>query len=97
VYAPALVAFVGGEGFGVGLSVGGGGGMAAWFPLGPGEVYQPAYHVSPRYVERINIVHVSNVAVIREYSVTNVRYANRTIVGAVTVVPHDAFIHSRRV
>jgi len=42
VYAPALVAFVR-----VGhVSV------TAWFPLGPGEVYRPAYAVSAVYVRR---------------------------------------------
>ena len=40
VYAPALVAFVGGVGIGVG-------GNVAWFPLGPREVYVPTYQVSP--------------------------------------------------
>jgi len=60
VYAPALVAFVGV----------GGVGMAAWFPLGPGEVYRPGL---------------------------NVVYVNQTVVGAVTVVPHDAFVGARPV
>lgn len=95
VYAPALVAFVGGGGFGVGVGVGGGG-VAAWFPLGPGEVYRPAYHVSEVYVRNINIVHVTNVAMIERGGV-NVRYVNQGVVGAVTVVPHDAFIHARPV
>ena len=93
VYAPALVAFVGGPGFGVGLSVGGGG-VAAWFPLGPGEVYRPAYHVSEVYVRQVNITHVTNISVV---SVTNVRYVNQNVVGAVTVVPHEAFISARPV
>ncbi len=97
VYAPALVAFVGGGGFSVGVRVGGGVGMAAWFPLGPGEVYRPAYHVSEVYVRNVNIVHVSNVTVINSVNVTNVRYVNQGVVGAVTVVPHDAFIHARPV
>ncbi len=96
-YAPALVAFVGGPGFGVAIGAGGGVGMAAWFPLGPGEVYRPAYRVSPMYVQSINIVHVSNVAVITSVGVTNVRYVNQNVVGAVTVVPHDAFISARPV
>ena len=95
VYAPALVAFVGGGGFGVG--VGAGGGMAAWFPLGPGEVYRPSYRVSEVYVRNMNIVHVRDVAIINQWNVSNARYANREIVGAVTVVPHDTFIHARRV
>ncbi|MDR3704237.1 MAG: hypothetical protein P4L56_31605 [Candidatus Sulfopaludibacter sp.] len=97
VYAPALVAFVGGGGFSVGVRLGGGVGMAAWFPLGPGEVYRPAYHVSDAYVRNVNIVHVSNVTVINNWNVTNVRYANQGVAGAVTVVPNEAFIHARPV
>jgi hypothetical protein len=97
VYAPALVAFVGGSNFNVAIGVGGGVGMAAWFPLGPGEVYRPAYHVSAVYVQNINIVHVSNVTVINQVNVTNVHYANQTVVGAVTVVPHEAFVGARPV
>jgi len=93
VYAPALVAFVGGAGFGVSVGVGGGG-VAAWFPLGPGEVYRPAYHVSEVYVRQINIVHVTNVSVI---GVTNVRYVNQNVQGAVMVVPHEAFVTARPV
>ena len=97
VYAPALVAFVGGAGFNVAIGVGGGVGMAAWFPLGPGEVYRPAYHVSAVYVQNINIVHVRDVAVINQVNVVNVHYANQTVVGAVTVVPHDVFVGARPV
>lgn len=88
VYAPALVAFVGGPGFGMSVRVGGGG-FAAWFPLGPGEVYHPAYHVSEVYVRQVNIMHVTNI------NVVNVRYVNRDVAGAVTVVPHDAFVSAR--
>jgi hypothetical protein len=97
VYAPALVAFVGGPRFGVAVAVGGGGGMAAWFPLGPGEVYRPAYHVSDGYVRNINVVHVTNVTVINQVNVTNVRYVNQGVPGAVTAVPHDAFVNARSV
>src|SRR6185503_3252168 len=46
VYAPALVVFVGGSGFGISVSLGGGGaygGNVGWFPLGPREVYVPGY------------------------------------------------------
>src|SRR5580658_4750416 len=48
-YAPALVAFVGGAGFGVSVAIGGGGGggLVGWFPLGPKEAYYPSYQVSP--------------------------------------------------
>jgi hypothetical protein len=96
VYAPALVAFVGGPGFAVGIGVVGGVGMAAWFPLGPGEVYRPAYPVSAMYVQNINIVHVSSVAAIY-VNVANVHYVNQSVQGAVMAVPHDAFVQSRHV
>lgn len=89
VYAPALVAFVGGGGFAVGI---GGGGMAAWFPLGPGEVYRPAYAVSAVYVQNLNVMHAGNVAIVER---GNVRYVNQGVAGAVMVVPHDAFVTGR--
>jgi len=103
VYAPALVAFIGGPGFGLSITAGGGGSMAevAWFPLGPREVYVPGYHVSRAYVDRVNvsntnvsittITNVYSTQVTNEYRATNVRYVNRTAPGAVTVVPQQAF------
>jgi hypothetical protein len=97
VYAPALVAFVGGPRFGVAIGVGGGAGMAAWFPLGPGEVYRPAYPVSAVYVRQINIVHVTDVTVINRVEVGNVHYVNQGVPGAVIAVPHDAFVGARPV
>ena len=52
VYAPALVAFMGGSGGSVALS----GGLpgAAWFPLAPGEHWTPHYHASDRYRRGLN-------------------------------------------
>jgi hypothetical protein len=96
-YAPALVAFVGGPRFGVAVGFGGGAGVAAWFPLGPGEVYRPAYPVSNVYVQNINITHVTNVAVINNVNVTNVHYVNQNVTGAVTAVPQSAFVSARPV
>lgn len=52
VYAPALVAFVGGAGWQV--SVGIGSVPVGWYPLGPGVVYNPWYHASRRYYWRVN-------------------------------------------
>jgi hypothetical protein len=46
VYAPALVAFVG--------SSTGAKGSVAWFPLAPGEPFQPGYAVSPLYISNVN-------------------------------------------
>jgi hypothetical protein len=88
VYSPALVAFVGGGGIGVGV--------AAWFPLGPGEVFRPAYHVSEVYVRNVNVAYVSNVTVINRVEVNPV-YVNQRVVGAVTVVPHEVFVGARPV
>lgn len=51
VYAPALVAFVGG-GILAGAALGQG--NIGWFPLGYGEVYMPGYRTSYRYVRGIN-------------------------------------------
>jgi len=58
VYAPALVAFVGGgSGFHFSLAIGGGG--VGWFPLAPGEVYVPPYRVSPTYVNNVNVTNTT--------------------------------------
>lgn len=92
VFAPALVAFVGGGGFSISASFGGGGGVG-WFPLAPEEVYRPPYTVSPVYLRRVNVtnVNITNIN-ITNVNVTNVTYRNRTVVNAVTVVPQRAFV-----
>ena len=96
VYAPALVVFVGGDNF-HGSNWGSRGGVA-WFPLAPNEVYRPAYHVSDRYVRRVNVtnVHVTNINV-TNINVTNIQYRNQRVNGAMTAVPQDQFAGSRRI
>ena len=107
VYAPAMVAFVGGDpgprpGVGIGISVGIGVGISAaigWVPLGPGEAYRPPYHVSDNYIRNVNVTNVSNttinnITVNKTVNVTNVTYVNQR---AVTVVNHDAFVNARPV
>ncbi len=104
VYAPALVAFVGGGGFSIGVGIGGGVGVG-WFPLGPREVYVPWYRTSPRYVNNVNItntrVSVTQVTnVYNSYNTTNVSrvtYVNQHVNNAVTVVSHDTFVNARPV
>lgn len=105
VYAPALVAFIGGGGFHIGIAIGGGE-PVGWFPLAPREVYVPAYHASPRYVQYVNVTNttVNNVQVTNVYNnytrnvnVTNVTYVNRNVTNAVTVVNHDTFVNARPV
>ncbi len=54
IYAPALVAFVGGGGWSVGI----GSGPVGWFPLGPGEIYNPWYHASRNYYTNVNITNI---------------------------------------
>jgi hypothetical protein len=54
VYAPALVAFVGGAHWSVSI----GERPVGWFPLGPGEVYDPWYRGSRRYYTRINVTNI---------------------------------------
>jgi hypothetical protein len=100
-YAPALVAFVGGDNFQLTISTGAVGGVA-WLPLGPREVYRPAYAVSRNYFERVNVSNtVVTTTVINNYynntNVTNVVYANRQVPGAVVAVPTTAFVQSQPV
>ena len=104
VYAPALVAFVGGGGFGVGIGVG-----VAWFPLAPREVFVPSYRTSREYVNNVNITNtrvnvtqvtnVYNTTVINNNTtnVTRINYANQHVNNAVTAVPHEAFVNARPV
>lgn len=93
VYSPALVAFVGGGGISIGA-----GGVAAWFPLGPREVYRPWYRTSPVYVNRVNVsnIYTRNAADVRRiygsrtnvYVNVNVNYVNRGI-GTVVINSRD--------
>ncbi len=99
VYAPALVAFVGGGvGFGVGV---------AWFPLAPREVFVPWYRTSPGYVNNVNITNtrvnvtnitnVYNTTTINNTNINNIHYANQHVANAVTAVSHDTFVNARPV
>jgi hypothetical protein len=94
VYAPALVAFVGGSG-GVSWNISVGGAArpgVGWFPLAPGEAFRPAYRVSPRYVTQVN----HNIVVHNTVNVTNVyRYQRQP--GAVTAVSREDFERGRPV
>jgi hypothetical protein len=101
VYAPALVVFIGG-------GPGGFGGNVGWFALGPREVYVPSYHVSEAYLTRVNISNtvVTNVTITNVYNttiihnttnITNITYANRSVQGAVMVVPQHAFVSAQPV
>ncbi len=72
-YSPALVAFVGGSNWSVGISVGGGGGgFVGWVPLAPADPY--AYYWQ-RPVQATNVVY-QNITIVN--SVTVVNYNNFT-------------------
>jgi hypothetical protein len=106
IYAPALVAWVGGgPGFNFSFSFGAG---VGWFPLAPGEVFIPGYRVSRFYVNNVNftntrvdltrVTNVYNSVVInRNTTVNNITYANRNGSGGVTVVSRDTFVNARPV
>jgi hypothetical protein len=107
VYAPALVGFVGGGGFSLSVSIGGGFTGVAWFPLGPRDVFVPAYHCSPHYVDVVNVTNtrvikvtevrtVYNTVVIN-HDVTRVNYTYVNNVHAVTAVSRETFVNARPV
>ena len=104
VWAPALVAFVGGgPGFHFSAGVG-----VGWFPLAPGEVYLPGYHVSRAYVNNVNITNTAvtvtkvtnvynTVIVNKSTTINNITYVNQHVNNGVTVVSHDTFVNARPV
>ncbi len=104
VWAPAMVAFVGGgPGFHFSAGVG-----VGWFPLAPGEVWVPGYRVSRTYVNQVNITNTTvnvtkvtnvynTVIVNRNTTINNVTYVNQRVNNGVTVVSHEAFVNARPV
>ena len=105
VYAPALVAFVGGGGFAASIELGGVAGVGvAWFPLGPRDVWVPSYHVSEGYMTRVNVTNtriVNRTEIVNVYNTTvinrntnvavNRTYQYQSSPGAVTAVSKTAF------
>lgn len=103
VYAPALVAFFGGDNLSVSVSVGGG--AVGWFPLGYRDPYIPWYTTSPDYRRRVNVAYVRDPVVLNQVvnvnvtniNVTNINYAYRQAPTAVTVVPRQVFVAAQPV
>jgi hypothetical protein len=93
VYAPALVAFIGGNAGGVNWNVSIGQQRPrpglGWFPLAPGEAFRPDYRHSPRYITNINqSIVVNNVT-------NNYRYQREG--HAVSVMSAEDFARGQRV
>ena len=109
VYAPALVGFVGGGGFSLSVAIGGGFTGVAWFPLGPRDVFVPAYHCSERYVQNVNVTNTrivnvtqvtnvyNTVIVNRNVTVNNVHYTYENNTQAITAVSKETFVNARPV
>ena len=93
VYAPALVAWVGGPHVNVSVRVGRAAPTVGWFPLAPHEVYVPGYRFTPRYLRHVNDGHVREISHIETIvnnpgrAVQHFSYRNRALPHAVTVVP----------
>jgi hypothetical protein len=103
VYAPALVAWVGGPHFGIAV-----GSNVGWFPLGPREVFVPSYPVSRSYCETINVSNTrvertvvnnyyTTVVVNKQVNVSNVTYVNQRVNGAVTATSGTTFVSGQNV
>jgi hypothetical protein len=89
VYAPALVAWVGGASASVG-----------WFPLGPREVYVPGYPASQNYVRNVNIANTARITNTditgAQYNLSSQHYVHDTT-AAVTSVPRTTFTSGQRI
>ena len=111
VYAPALVAWVGGgrggSGFSLSFSIGSAAAIG-WFPLGPREPYFPSHQASQGYFRRVNNTNtVINNTTINNYydysrnsnntAITKIKYVNQNVQNGVTAVPRDTFSRGRRV
>ena len=90
VYAPALVAWIGGPSVSIGINIGGGPAVG-WVPLAPREVYVPTYNVTNIYVRNVNVSHQPwypprNAQPVRTGPIM---YTNQGVPGGVTVVPQQ--------
>jgi FecR protein len=93
VYAPALVAWFGGPGWGVNFGFGVGGGLG-WCALGWGEPFYPWYHGGYNYFRSVNI---SNTRIVNvnnywghppnRFGNGNFHYANMRAPGGITTAP----------
>jgi hypothetical protein len=91
LWAPALVGWAGGAGWGV--SVGVGAPVYGWVPLAWGEPYRPWWgRCSQGCWDRYNRPYAVNVAVVRPNSPLPVRYANWNAPGGISAMSGPALI-----
>jgi hypothetical protein len=86
-YAPALVAFVGGANWSVGVSLGGGPSVG-WVPLAPAEPYTYPWQPAPRVTN-----HYTNITVINAVTVVNTTTFGSGRVRPISVPPRQ-LIHA---
>ena len=93
VYAPALVAWVGGPSVGISINIGGP--AIGWVPLAPREWYVPQHRYTPIYGDRVNPRPPGHRGEWRRPEPVMggvVRYNNQGLPGGVTVVPSDVLV-----
>jgi hypothetical protein len=92
VWAPALVAWVGGANFSVGVRTSSP--VVGWYPLSPFETYRPWYRANTTYVNNINIVTIRD-----NHRASRYAERQRDIIRerASTVVQSDALLSRRNV
>jgi hypothetical protein len=96
LWAPALVGWTGGPGWGVSISVGGP--VYGWVPLAWGEPYRPWWgRCSNGCWDRYNRPYNVNVAVVRPNSPAPTRYVNWNAPNGITAVSSNAFMAGRSV
>ena len=90
LYAPALVVFIASDNDDI-----------SWFPLGPGEIYTPAYAVSRAYFNRLNVsnTYFHNIDINNWYQKSNPHfdYKNRHLKNAIISVNRNTFINAQPV
>jgi hypothetical protein len=94
IYAPALVAWVGGENWGVGVSFGGP--RVGWFPLGYGEPYVPPYYVSRNYFHNVNVHNTRITNVTNITNIYNNTYNNNSVRNSFNNTDNSTNIHGNR-
>ena len=94
VYAPALVAWVGGPNLGISINIGGP--TVGWVPLAPRERYVPHYRHTPVYIDRVN-PHIRGRGYVPQVPTGPVMYSNQGVPGGVTVVPRDVLVNRQPV
>lgn len=97
VYAPALVAWFGGGGWGVNFGFGAGGGLG-WCALGWGEPFYPWYHGGYNYFRGVNVTNTRIVNIHNYWGHPpnragggGYRYANMRAPGGITTAPVRTF------